>query len=71
LSTKIGIHIGGRQFNLDVDDAFGAFLLQHMEEDFNMEGNNDSKAILHAYVKKTHDLYKQEKKIGEILEKIS
>lgn len=70
MSKKIGLHIGGRRFDVDVDDKFANFLQKQMLEDFNMEGNNDIKILLQAYVRKNHDLYMQEEKIEEILDKI-
>ncbi len=70
MSKKIGLHIGGRRFDVDVEDRFASFLQKQMLEDFNMEGNNDIKILLQAYVRKNHDLYVQNQKIEEILEKI-
>jgi hypothetical protein len=70
MSKKIGLHIGGRRFDVDVEDEFAKFLTHKMSKDFNIEGNNDLKVLLQAYVRKTHDLYMQEKKIEEILSKI-
>ena len=69
MSKKIGLHIGGRRFDVDVDDSFLPFLEQHMSKDFNMGGNNDLKKMLHAYVKKIHELFIQEKEIEKILKK--
>ncbi|ADN09790.1 hypothetical protein [Sulfurimonas autotrophica] len=70
MSKKIGLHIGGRRFDVDVEDRFANFLQKQMLEDFNMEGNNDIKILLQAYVRKNHDLYVQNQKVEEILEKI-
>jgi len=70
MSKKIGLHIGGRRFDVDVEDKFAAFLEQQMENDFNIEGNNDLKLLLQAYVRKNHELYMQKQKIEEIIEKI-
>ncbi len=70
MSKKIGLHIGGRRFDVDVDENFAPFLEREMEKDFNIDGNNDLKKLLHAYVKKNHELYMQEKKIENILKKI-
>jgi hypothetical protein len=70
MSKKLGLHIGGRRFDVDVEDNFAPFLESHMSNDFNIDGNNDLKKMLHAYVKKTHELFLQEKKIEEILKKI-
>ena len=69
MSTKIGLHIGGRRFDVDVDDEFAPFLKHQMAKDFNVEGNNDLKKLLQAYVKKNHELYVQELEIGNIMKK--
>lgn len=70
MSQKIGVNIGGRRFDVDVEDYFVSFLKEQMARDFNIDGNNDLKTLIHAYVKKSHELYQQEKKIQEILEKL-
>ena len=67
---KIGLHIGGRRFDVDVEEKFARFLQQQMEKDFNMEGNNDLKALLQAYVRKNHELYVQNQQVEEILKKL-
>ena len=69
MSQKIGLHIGGRRFDVDVDDEFAPFLKHQMAKDFNVEGNNDLKKLLQAYVKKNHELYLQEIEIGKIMKK--
>ncbi len=70
MSKKIGLHIGGRRFDVDVEDKFANFLQKQMLEDFNLEGNNDIKTLLQAYVRKSHNLYAQNQKVEEILKKI-
>jgi hypothetical protein len=70
MSKKIGLHIGGRKFDVDVDEKFAPFLEYQMAKDFNIEGNNDLKVLLQAYVRKTHELYVQEQKIDNIIKKI-
>ena len=70
MSKKIGLYVGGRRFDVDVDDAFAPYLELQMEKDFNIEGNNELKKVMQAYVRKTYELYKQDKKIAEILKKI-
>jgi len=70
MSKKIGLHISGRRFDVDVEDDFAKFLTQEMSQDFKLEGNNDVKTLLQAYVRKVHALYTQESKIEEIVEKI-
>ena len=70
MTKKIGLHIGGRRFDVDVDDEFATFLEHNMAKDFNIEGNNDLKLLLQAYVRKNHELYVQEKKLEEITKKL-
>jgi len=70
MSAKIGLHIGGRRFDVDVEEKFAKFLEQQMQKDFNMEGNNDLKALLQAYVRKNHELYVQNQQVEEILKKL-
>jgi len=70
MSKKLGLHIGGRRFDVDVEDEFAVFLKEQMRKDFNIDGNNDLKLLLQAYVRKNHDLFTQEKKIEEVLGKL-
>ena len=70
MSKKIGLYIGGRRFDVDVDDEFAKFLEVQMEKDFNIEGNNELKLVMQAYVRKVYELYKQEEKIEKILQKL-
>ena len=70
MSKKIGLHIGGRRFDVDVEENFAKFLEHQMAKDFNVEGNNDLKILLQAYVRKNHELYTQELKMEEIIKHI-
>jgi len=70
MTKKIGLHIGGRRFDVDVEGDFSKFLEHEMAKDFNVEGNNDLKLLLQAYVRKNHELYMQEQKIKEITKNI-
>lgn len=70
MGKKIGLNIGGRRFDVDVDDKFAVFLQSQMKKDFQIEGNNDARAVLHAYVRRTYELYQQQLEIDEILKKI-
>ena len=70
MSKKIGLHIGGRKFDVDVDENFAPFLEHQMAKDFNVEGNNDLKILLQAYIRKTHELYLQEHKIEDIIKSL-
>ncbi len=69
MAKKIGLHIGGRRFDVDVENEFAKFLEHQMSKDFNIDGNNDLKLLLQAYVRKNHELFMQEKKIKEIFKK--
>jgi hypothetical protein len=70
MSKKLGLNIASRRFDLDVEDSFAYFLEKQMMRDFNIEGNNDIKVLLQAYVRKSHDLFLQEQKLEEIIQKI-
>ena len=70
MSKKIGLHIGGRRFDVDVEDKFASFLENEMAKDFNIDGNNDLKTLLQAYVRKNHELYLQNQKIEKMLKKL-
>jgi hypothetical protein len=69
MSKKIGLYIGGRRFDVDVDDEFAEFLEVQMEKDFNIEGNNELKSVMQAYVRKNYELYQQNKDVKSILNK--
>lgn len=70
MTKKIGLHIGGRRFDVDVEDDFAQYLEHAMSKDFNIDGNNDLKLLLQAYVRKNHALYMQDKEVEEIIKKI-
>lgn len=70
MGKKLGLYIGGRRFDVEVPEDFALFLEEQMRRDFNIEGNNDLKLLLQAYVRKNHELYLQEKKIEEIEKKL-
>ncbi len=70
MSKKLGLHIAGRRFDVDVEDTFAQFLEMQMVKDFNIEGNNDLKAVLQGYVRKSHELFMQDQKIKELIKKL-
>ena len=70
MSKKLGLNIGGRRFDVDVEENFAVFLQEQMRKDFNIEGNNDLKTLLQAYVRKNHELFLQEQRIEEITKKL-
>lgn len=70
MAKKIGLRIAGRPFDVDVEEPFMSFLKQQMGQDFNLDGNNEVKILLQAYVRKNHELFVQEQKIQEMLKKL-
>ena len=68
MSQKIGLYIGGRRFDVDVDDDFATFLTKEIAKDFNIDGNNDIKVLLQAYIRKNYDLYIQDNKMKEMIQ---
>jgi len=70
MSKRISLNIGGRTFDVDVDEQFAVFLEHQIAKDFNVDGKNDLKILLQAYVRKSHELYIQEQEIGNIIKKI-
>ena len=70
MGKKIGLHVGGRRFDVDVEDGFAVFLERQMSSDFNIDGNNDLKVLLQAYVRKSHELFIQEEKMRKLLKEL-
>lgn len=70
MSKKIGLYIGGRRLDIDVEDAFAKFLEEQMAKDFNIEGNNEIKVLMQAYVRKNYELFQQEMELKTILQKL-
>jgi hypothetical protein len=70
MSKKIALYIGGRRFDVEVDDEFAGFLEEQMEKDFNIDGNNELKTVMQAYVRKNYELYQRDKDVSKILQKI-
>ena len=68
MSQKIGLRVNSRIFDVDVDDEFAEYLNKQMVKDFNIEGNNDIKVLLQAYIRKNYDLYIQDKKMRDMIQ---
>jgi len=68
MGQKIGLRVNSRIFDVDVDDEFAEYLNAQMIKDFNVEGNNDIKVLLQAYVRKNYDLYIQDKKMKDMIQ---
>ncbi len=70
MSKKVSLTVNRSRFDIDLDDAFADFLLTQLEKDFKLDGNNDLKVLLQAYVRKNYELFKQEQTIAMILDTI-
>ncbi|WP_345986110.1 hypothetical protein WCX49_03065 [Sulfurimonas sp. HSL-1656] len=68
MSKKVSLTVNRSRFDIDLDDAFADFLLNQLEKDFKLDGNNDLKVLLQAYVKKNYELFEQDRKIVKLLE---
>ncbi len=71
MKKKISLRINSTPFNIDVEEEFAAYLQEAMQDDFNVEGNNDVKIVLQAYVRKSYELYENEKRMQKISQTIS
>ena len=71
MSRKIGLYIAGRRFDVDLEDNFADFLDIEMAKDFNIEGNNELKTVMQAYVRKNYELFLQEKKLNQLFDKLN
>ncbi|MDD2357919.1 MAG: hypothetical protein PHX13_08405 [Thiovulaceae bacterium] len=69
MSRKISFMVDGKKFDLNIEDEFAPFLQKQMTYDLNVDGNNDVKKVLEAYIRKTYELFLKEKKVEEILKK--
>jgi len=64
---KISLNINGRNYDIDLEDAFASFLQERIEKDFNFSANNDHKKLLAAYVSINHELFEMENNIQKLL----
>ncbi len=66
MKKKISLRINSTPFNIDVEEEFAAYLSHAMQDDFNIEGNNDIKIVLQAYVRKNYQLYENERRMKQM-----
>ncbi|MEA3228529.1 MAG: hypothetical protein U9P38_05575 [Campylobacterota bacterium] len=71
MSTKLGLHIGGRRFDVNVDDDFAPHLQEELKKDFNIDGNNELQLVLRSYIRKTHEIFLMEKDMNKLLRKLN
>ena len=70
-NKKIPLEINGWIYNIFADDDFANYLELKIIEDFNITTPDSKKAIIRAYIKAQHELFKQEQEIIKITEQIS
>ncbi|MBD3801205.1 MAG: hypothetical protein IE886_07170 [Campylobacterales bacterium] len=71
MSKKVTLTVNRSRFDIELDDAFADFLLSQLRRDFKLDGNNDLKVLLQAYVRTNYALFEQQRKIDDILETIA
>ncbi len=71
MPKKISLTFNAKRYDIDIDEEFAPFLEKQMKNDFNIEGNNDLKLLLQAYVQKNYALYKDEIKLKKLLKQLS
>lgn len=70
MNVKVSLTLNAKRYDIDVEEDFAHFLTGHMQHDFHIDGNNDLRALLQAYVRSNFALYTQEKEISALVEKI-
>ncbi|HLD24037.1 MAG TPA: hypothetical protein VJA83_08830 [Sulfuricurvum sp.] len=70
MKKKVSLTLNAKRYDIDVEEDFAQFLTLQMKQDFNVEGNNDLKLLLQAYVRKNFTLYEQEKQTLKLIEQI-
>lgn len=70
MNVKVSLTLNAKRYDIDVEEDFAHFLTAHMKQDFQIDGNNDLRALLQAYVRSNFALYSQEKEISALVEKI-
>ena len=70
MRKKVSLTLNGTSYTIELEKAFALYLEMQMAKDFNIEGNNDAKSVLYAYVRKNADLFKQEEEVNDLLTKL-
>jgi len=68
MSKKISLTVNGSRFDIDLEDDFADYLNAKLKRDFSMDSNNELKKLLQAYVRRSHDLFEQEKKASGMID---
>lgn len=70
MNVKVSLTLNAKRYDIDVEEDFAHFLTGHMKHDFQIDGNNDLRALLQAYVRSNFALYAQEKEITALVDQI-
>lgn len=70
MTVKVSLTVNAKKYDIDVEEDFAHFLTGHMNHDFQIDGNNDLRALLQAYIRSNFTLYTQEKEITALVEKL-
>jgi hypothetical protein len=70
VTVKVSLTVNAKRYDIDVEEDFSHFLTGHMNHDFQIDGNNDLRALLQAYIRTNFTLYTQEKEIMTLVEKL-
>ena len=66
MSKKITLTINSSRFDIDLEDIFARYIEKDLEDKFNLNGNNNIKTLLQAYVKKSYELFEAEQMLNNI-----
>jgi len=70
MSKKITLTINSSRFDIDLEESFARYIEKDLEDKFNVNGNNDIKTLLQAYVKKSYELFEAEQMLANTLKRI-
>jgi len=68
MRKTVSIIVNGTNYNIELELEFARYLEMQIEQDFNVDGNNDAKTFLYAYVRKNAELFKQEEEISKLFQ---
>ena len=70
MTKKIQLNIGGASFDMEFDEAFAKHIEPELNHLFNLEGNNNVKRLLEAFIKKSYELYELKRSVQQSISKL-
>lgn len=70
MTKKISIRFSGSTFDMELDEDFANSLEPELEQLFQLDGNNNVKHLLQAYIKKSYELYSLKLSVKQSIAKI-